>query len=255
MNIRRTAILVDDESLSLAVIANYLKLFPEIEILGQYTKSRQALEKISILKPDLIFLDVQMPGLNGFELLQALQGKHHAYIIFTTAYDQYAIQAFDVNAIGYLLKPISQEKFNQSIQKYLDLPLHQGSINYDQLLHWLKPSNESVQTMDKLMIKENKRIFYLPVQEVIYFEAAGDYVKVICEKQSHLIHESLSSLELALSAQEFVRIHRSHIIQAACVKEFIPYFNGEYQVVMKNQHVLKMSRNYKEQAARLFKGL
>ncbi|WP_118949694.1 LytR/AlgR family response regulator transcription factor [Taibaiella helva] len=256
MKARITAIIVDDELLPADVIEEYLKDFPEIALAGRFTKSRQAAEKILALQPDLVFLDVQMPVMNGFELLDAIAGKHDPYVIFTTAYDQYAIRAFEVNAVGYLLKPFDRDKFGQAVRRFLER--HSSGREqhlYDDLLRILRERQTPATYLDRIAIKEAQRIFYLPVADILYFEAAGDYIKVITAQGYHLINDSLGALEQKLDPQQFIRIHRSHIIQAGQVQEFIPYFNGEYKVVMRNKDTLKMSRNYKQNLSRVFRDL
>lgn len=250
MSKRKTAVIVDDEPIAIDVIVAYLKSCPDIELIGTFEKSRDAAAKIPELKPDLLFLDIQMPVLNGFELIEAIIDKHNPYIIFTTAYDQYALQAFEVNAIGYLLKPFSKEKFDKALARFLNPPgkddeLYSGIVN---LLSGLKPGQYS----DKIIIREQKKIFYLPVTAIIYFEASGDYVSVVTAGKTYLINDSLSALEKKLSPQAFVRIHRSSIINTAQVKAFIPYFNSEYKIVMSNDVTLKMSRNYRDNLLRAF---
>lgn len=256
MTARISAVIVDDEPLPASVIEEYLKDFPEIALAGRFTKSRQAAEKIPQLRPDLLFLDVQMPVMNGFELLEAISGKHDPYVIFTTAYDQYAIRAFEVNAVGYLLKPFDRDKFGQAVRRFIDR--HSGGKAqdiYGDLLRMLREKPAPQAYLDRIAIKEVQRIFYLPVADILYFEAAGDYVKVFTAEGHHLISDSLSALEHKLDPAQFIRIHRSHIINASAVREFIPYFNGEYKVVLRNQAVLKMSRNYKENLSRVFREL
>lgn len=256
MESRYTAILVDDEALSLTVIEDYLNAFPEIRIAGKFTKSRQAAEKIISQKPDLVFLDIQMPGLNGFELLEAIAGEHNPYIIFITAFEEHAIRAFDYNAIGYVLKPFDKQKFELCVRKFLK---HQASdksnTTLTELAYLLRGSAPPPEYLQHIMIKDASRIFYVPVDEVIYFEASGDYVKVVLAGKQYLVHESLSNLEQQLSPQQFSRIHRSHIINVRQVKEFVPLFNGIYNLIMSNRHELKLSRTYKDNLARIFKGL
>lgn len=256
MNHKITAVIVDDEALPAEVIEVYLKAFPEISLTGKFSRSKSAVEKIIALQPDLLFLDVQMPVMNGFQLLEALGDRHRPYVIFTTAHDQYAIRAFEVHAIGYLLKPFDQEKFNRVVQRFLEQYTGKSSAHlYEGLLKLLQEKQQPPAYLDKIMIKDVQRIFYIPLTDVLYFEASGDYVKVVTAKQSHLIHESMVALEQKLPPQQFIRIHRSFIINAGQVQEFIPYFNGEYTIVMRNKINLKMSRSYKDNLKRIFREL
>lgn len=247
------AILVDDELLSLTVLEEYLKDFPEIEIVEKFTKSKQALDAIVQNKPDLVFLDIQMPRLNGFELIEAFIKQHNPYIIFTTAFSEYAVKAFEVNAIGYLLKPINKEKLKHCIDKFHH---YQKEENRDE---WFSKIQNLIRQkddyLDKIAIKEAKRVFFLPTDEIIYFEANGDYVKIYTLDKEYVVSESLTSFEKRLNPEKFCRIHRSYIINSKEVKEFQPFFNGEYSVVMNNNVSLKMSRHYKELWSAIFDGL
>lgn len=251
-----TAILVDDEPLSFGVIENYLLSFDQIRVTGKYTESRAALSAILSLKPDLLFLDIQMPQMNGFELIEALGSQHNPYIIFTTAFEQYALQAFEVNALGYLLKPFAKDKFAKAVQKFLAFQeSSQENAILTGLAKILSSQKENTGFLDKIMIREARKVFFIPVSDIICFEAAGDYVKVYTGHKNYLMNGSLQALESALPPQQYVRIHRSHIININRVKEFIPHLNGEYQVVMQDGPLLKMSRNYKDRATEFFKGL
>lgn len=250
-----TAVIVDDEALAIGVIESYLRDFPSVTIKGTFTASKKAAGMIPALKPDLLFLDVQMPAMDGFQLLDAIAGAHQPYIIFTTAYDRYAIQAFEVNALGYLLKPFDREKFGKVMDRFLHQYGKSSEHAYKQLLELLRERQQAVDYPDKIMIRELQRVFYLPLDEVCYFEAAGDYVKVLADRRQYLVHDSLQALEQKLSPEQFLRIHRSHLVNTSQIQEFIPYFNGEYTLVMKNGATLKMSRNYKENLRRAFPGL
>lgn len=248
-----TAIVIDDESLSISVIEEYLKPFSDIEIIDKCTQSELAIEVIKTQKPDVLFLDIQMPKFNGFEVIEAILPIYNPYVIFITAYDNYAIQAFETNAIGYILKPIDEQKFNHTIQKAITQIRQHNFQNLKQLLSsFQKTDNEFLK---RILIKEPHRFFYVPVEEIYYFEAAGDYVNVITSDKKYLINNSLSALENSLNPLEFARIHRSTIVNCNQIKEFKPYFNSEYILVLKNKIEVKVSRNYKENLTRIFKDL
>jgi two-component system LytT family response regulator len=251
-----TALLIDDEPLSFGVIENYLLPFDQIRVTGKYTESSVALSQILSQKPDLLFLDIQMPHMNGFELIEAMGSQHNPYIIFTTAFEQYALQAFEVNALGYLLKPFAKDKFIKAVQKFLSFQeSSQENAILTGLAKILSSQKESSGYLDKIMIREARKVFFIPVNEIICFEAAGDYVKVFTGSKYYLMNGSLQALEAALPPQQYIRIHRSYIINSSRVKEFIPHLNGEYQVVMQEGLQLKMSRNYKDRVTEFFKGL
>lgn len=247
------AIIVDDESLSISVIEEYLKSFSTIEIIDKCTQSELAIEVIKNQKPDVLFLDIQMPKFNGFEVIESVLSVYNPYVVFITAYDNYAIQAFETNAIGYILKPIDEQKFKHTIQKAItQIQLHNFQ-NLKQLLSNFQNINNEF--LKRILIKEPNRFFYIPVEEIYYFEAAGDYVNVITADKKYLINHSLSALESSLSPSEFARIHRSTIVNSNLIKEFKPYFNGEYIIVLKNKTEVKVSRNYKENLTRIFNDL
>ncbi len=247
-----TAVIVDDELLSIDVVEAYLKSFPEIEVIGTFNRSSEAVAAIPELKPDLLFLDIQMPVLSGFELIESIIGAVNPYIIFITAYDQYALKAFEVNAIGYLLKPFEKAKFDNTVNKFLVQHSKPDGDLYDGILKMLQQRPAPETRLKRIIVKNAKKIFYIPVSEIVYFEASGDYVKAVTEKDSHLVNYSLSQLESQLPAANFIRIHRSFLINAKQAREFIPYFNGEYQIVMSNRDTVKMSRNYKDNLRKFF---
>lgn len=249
--------IVDDESLSIDVVTSMLTEFPEIELIGSCTNSAQALQNILQLKPDVLFLDIQMPELNGFDLLGKVLEVYTPAVIFITAFDTYAMRAFEVHALGYLLKPIERKKFKSTVDNVLK---NIRKMNDEEVLTQLKKlliaqQQSTSRVLDKIMIRHSKRIQFIPLQEIIYIEAAGDYVKVITEQQTALAHHSLNELQSLLPPTQFVRIHRSWIIQVNQVKEFIPYFNGEYYVIMSQGDRLKISRNYKTIVSNFFPGL
>ncbi len=247
-----TTIIVDDESLSVDVIAEYLKPFSNIEVVGKFTKSKLALEQIKTLKPDLLFLDIQMPKIDGFQLLQEVLATYNPCVIFVTAFDQYAIKAFETNALGYILKPIDEQKFKLAVTKVI-AQLEQN--HWQDLKDFLANYSITKEYLTNVLIKEPNRLFYIPTEEILCFEASGDYVNVVTLAKNHLINESLTSLESKLNPNDFIRIHRSTIVNVHHIKEFQPYFNGEYNLILTNRNQVKLSRNYKENLNRIFKEL
>lgn len=250
------AVIVDDEQLAVDLLTAYLEPFPEITVAAAYTRSSEAVAGILRMQPELLFLDINMPGLDGFQLLEAITAVYQPYIIFTTAFDQYAVQAFEVNATGYLLKPIDRQKLRAVIDRYLAVRKQQpGQGMYEALLHMLRSREKEPQYLEQLMVKNAQKIIFVPAEELIYIEASGDYVTLVTATGRHLLSTSLAALESQLNPDQFIRIHRSCLLNAKQVKEFIPYFNGEYKIVMSNHDTLKMSRNYKSNVQRVFNGL
>ena len=241
------AIIADDESLARNVIRKYLEAFPQIEVAAECENGLVALNKINELSPDLVFLDIQMPDMDGLSMLSQLISP--PMIIFTTAYNQYAIQAFELNAIDYLLKPFDHQRFAQAIHKMLEQ--HASPSSVENKLNKIQNTLDRILLPGKsfatrILIKEKNGYSFLKVQDIIWFEADGDYVKIHTAGKTHLKNSSLNELETKLNPQTFVRIHRSTIVNIAYIKEMKPYFNGEYNLHLTNGEKLKLSRSYKD---------
>ena len=240
-------LLVDDEPLARAMMREMLQSDAQVEIVGESVNGREALEAIHAHSPDLVFLDVQMPELGGFEVLANLKPGQIPYVIFVTAYDQYAVRAFEVNALDYLLKPFDQERFNNSWLRARTRILQERNGGMDQrilsLLEDLKAGNKY---LERLVIKAGGRIYFLDINDIDWIEAEGNYVSVHSAKKSHLLRETISSLESQLDPKKFVRIHRSSIVRIASIRELQPWFHGEYRVNLQNGTQLALSRNYRD---------
>lgn len=249
-----SALIIDDEKLARDLVKLYLEQHPDIVVAGEYANGVEALNSIASQSPDLIFLDVQMPDLNGFELLRELQPEKTPVVIFITAYDQFALKAFEVNAIGYLLKPFGKARFDATVKNAVAL-VHQSKkpgletklqhllLDYEA---WKASSSKTVTYLSRILIKESKKAFFVRTADVLYFEASGDYVSIHTAEKTYLIHDSLQHLESNLNPEQFIRIHRSTIVGIDAIRELHPHFNGEYLVLLKNGVKLKLSRSYKE---------
>lgn len=240
-------LLVDDEPLAKEMLREMLQSDSLVTIVGECVNGHEALTAIKALTPDLLFLDVQMPELGGFELLSALGTTQLPHIIFVTAYDQYAVRAFEVHALDYLLKPFDQERFNISWQRAKDQIARDRNGGIDQrilaLLEDLKAGNKY---LERLVIKAGGRIYFLETNEIDWIEAEGNYVSVHSNKKTHLLRETISSLEAQLDPKKFVRIHRSSIVRIASIRELQPWFHGEYRINLENGTQLTLSRNYRD---------
>jgi two-component system, LytTR family, response regulator len=245
-----STLLVDDEPFARESLKIFLAEHEGFRVVGECSDGLQAIQAINQHKPDLVFLDVQMPELNGFEVLNEIETDKPPMVIFATAYETYALQAFQANAIDYLLKPFDRSRFREAIQK----AIRYISGNNAQ---WLNQIKELLKTYDKLksaeghfkqriLVKEKKKYFLVDLDEVYFFEASGDYVVLHREKTTHLINDSMGSLESKLDPEQFVRIHRSTIINLRYIDSLQPYFNGEYHITVKNGAKLKLSRNYRD---------
>lgn len=235
-----TCLIIDDEKLARDLLSEYLESFSEIEILGECTKGNEAVEKIDKLKPDLIFLDVQMPGMNGFEVLEEID--HEPYVIFTTAYDQYAIKAFEKNAVDYLLKPLDEERFKVAVNRALkQKELEQSSIGdlLDSIRSERKGSYDS-----HIFVQKSEKLYNLQVDEIVYLEASGDYTIISTKADQFVSSSGIGKLDEIMNPDIFIRVHRSTIINLNFLKEIERHFNGGMVVKMQNGKSFPVSRTY-----------
>jgi two-component system, LytTR family, response regulator len=255
MSIR--TLIIDDEPLGRSGVRVRLKDEPDIEVVGECANGRLAVEAIRTLSPDLLFLDVQMPGMNGFEVLAATAAAAPPVVIFVTAYDEYALRAFDVYALDYLLKPIDDERFKIAVQRArLHLQEKRESALSKRLAALLddfagaasaKPATgaHGETPADRFVIKSGGRIFFVKAEEIDWIEAVGDYVRLHSGQQAHLLRETMAAMESRLD-RRFLRIHRSTIVNTERIQELHPYFNGEYVIVLLDGMQLKSGRSYRE---------
>jgi two-component system LytT family response regulator len=255
-------LIVDDEPLARRWLRKLLADEPDFELLGECADGPSAIDRIKQERPDLIFLDVQMPGNNGFGVLCALEKEELPSVIFVTAYDQYAIEAFRVHALDYLLKPFGVERFKEAIEHtrqtllQCSSPLENGPLLA--LLEEIKErqkkmelavgsqSAESAAYLDRLVVKSSGRISILKVEEIIWIEAAGDYLQIHHPGGQSLIRGKISDVEKKLDPSRFARVHRSTIVNLDQIVELHPLFHGDYQIVLHNKTKITMSRNYRD---------
>ena len=243
---RIRALVVDDEPLARAMIREMLESDSEAEIVGECANGREAVEVIKTSAPDIVFLDIQMPEIGGFEVLESLDPKAHPHVIFVTAYDQYAVRAFEVHALDYLLKPFDRERFEGAWQRAkTQIKLDRTSRRDQDIIALLEELKAGPQYLERLVIKNGGRVFFLHVQDVHCIEAEGNYVRVYDNQKGYLLRETISSLEEQLDPKQFLRIHRSAIVKIDRIKEMQPWFHGEYRIIMENGKQLALSRNYR----------
>ena len=226
-----SAIIVDDEPLARDIVKRYASAIEGLNIVAECSDGFDALRQIQTLKPDLLFLDIQMPKLDGFELLEVLE--YNPAIIFATAFDQFAIKAFEMNAIDYLLKPFSKDRFESAVQKAIQRITVEKS-NSSQTLETLKESvQESRGTLDRIVTRLGSKVTVIPTDRIWYIESADDYVMIYSELGNHLKEKTMKYFEEHLPANNFVRIHRGSIINLAQIAAIDPYTKDTHMVTLK----------------------
>jgi two-component system LytT family response regulator len=247
---------VDDEPMARERIVGLLQQEQDIELVGECADGQQAVSAIQAQHPDLVFLDVQMPACDGFGVIQQVGPDQMPAVVFVTAYDEYALRAFEVHAIDYLLKPFGRDRFQQTLQharEHLDRR-RAGDLGR-RLLALVQDLKPEPQMLDRLVVKSGGRVFFLRTDDIDWIEAAGNYVRLHLGDDAHLFRETMNNMEGRLDTRRFVRIHRSRIVNTDRIKELQPWFNGEYVVVLQNGTRLTLSRGYREKLQeRLEKG-
>jgi two-component system LytT family response regulator len=234
------ALIVDDEAPARRKIARFLREHPDIAVAGEAAGGTDAIEKIRAEKPALVFLDVQMPGVDGFGVVEAIAGDPHVpHIIFVTAHDRYAVRAFDVCAVDYLLKPFDQERFDRAIGR---IPAHGDGPS--QLRTLLDSLNSGKRFASRLLVSTGDRSVFMPVAEIVRVEADRNNVTVHCHHAQYTLRSTLEALEDLLDPQDFVRINRSHLVRIDRIKELRAWFHGEYKVILRDGTELAWSRRY-----------
>lgn len=229
------AIIIDDERLARAELRKLLQEFPDIEVVDEAANADEGLQKIETINPDLIFLDIQMPGKTGFDMLSELDRAPH--VIFTTAYDDYALKAFEVNALDYLLKPIEPKRLADAVTK-----LHQHEANGG-IPTFAPDANRSLLTEeDQVFVKDGERCWFVRLSEIRLFESVGNYAKVFFGPHKPLILKSLNALEERLDEKTFFRANRKHIVNLRLIEKIEPYFNGGLLLELKGGEKIEVSR-------------
>jgi two-component system LytT family response regulator len=229
-----TCIIIDDEPLARSIVVEYLMSYPEIKILAECSDGFEGMKAIQQLQPDIVFLDVQMPKINGFELLELIDNP--PAIIFTTAFDEYALKAFEANAIDYLLKPFNKERFDKSIQKFKSNLI--PKINTEQLQMPVSPTAQN-----RIVVKVDGKIKIIPTVDIQYIEANGDNVKIMTNEGSFSKNKTMSFFEEQLSANDFVRIHRSYLVNVSLVTRIDAYDKESHLAVLSSGIQLPVSKS------------
>ena len=227
------AIIIDDERLARNELKKLLSEFPEIEVIEEAANAKEGIEKIETLNPDLIFLDIQMPGMTGFDMLQELDRM--PYVIFTTAYDEYALKAFEVNALDYLMKPIEPKRLADALQKLIQ-------AEEKELAAQNAFNRELLTESDQVFVKDGERCWFVKLSEVRLFESVGNYAKVYFAGNKPLILKSLNALEERLDEKTFFRANRKQIINLRMIEKIEPYFNGGLLLDLQGGEKVEVSR-------------
>lgn len=233
------AILIDDEPLARSIVTEYLQAFPEITIAQECNDGFEGVKAIAQHKPDLIFLDIQMPKINGFEMLELIEQP--PAVIFTTAFDEYAIKAFESRAIDYLLKPFSKERFEKAIQKWLQQRHQTETKSNTQTL--LTEEVRQPEERNRIVVKEGSNIRIIPVHEIHYVEAYDDYVKIFTQKEMFLKKKTMSFYENSLDPSQFVRVHRSYILNLQQLTKIEPLEKETYLALLKSGVKVPLSKS------------
>lgn len=228
------AVIIDDEPLARSIVVEYLRSYPEISIVQECNDGFEGVKAVAQHKPDLIFLDIQMPKINGFEMLELLDEP--PAVIFTTAFDEYAIKAFEAHAIDYLLKPFSKDRFDKALGKWLQHRSTTGRQN--PVSSALRPSEER----NRIVVKEGHNIRIIPVSEVMYLEAYDDYVKIFSNKEMFLKKKTMAFYEQSLDNEMFLRVHRSYIVQLAQITRIEPLEKDTHVALLKNGVRIPLSK-------------
>jgi two-component system LytT family response regulator len=244
------AVVGDDEPLARERIRILLSREPDVEIVRECCDGREVLKALEELTPDLLFLDVAMPELDGFGVLNSIHAPEPV-VIFTTAYDTYAIRAFDANALDYLLKPFDEGRFRKALARAREHLKTRRKVESGEAIGITKNQDLKRRTMDRLVFKSGGRILFIQTDEIDWVEAAGNYVNVHVGKESHLLRETMTTFESKLDPQRFLRIHRSIIVNSDRIREVQSCTGSEYVVILRNGKELSLGRTYRDRIERL----
>jgi two-component system LytT family response regulator len=256
--VRLRTIIADDEELARRGLRALSQRCEDLELICECRNGREAVEAIQRHRPDLVFLDVQMPGKTGFDVISALADGQRPHVVFVTAYDKFALRAFEVHALDYLLKPVNEERFDAAVARVREAMSHATDSAMIQRVRQVAVDLQAVpaplmaSAVDRLPIKAHDgRIIVIRVLDIDWIEADGDYVSIHAKGKTWLIRETIAAMELRLALSGFVRIHRSTLVNAERVKELRPRDKGEYTVVLNDGTELKLTRNYRASVERL----
>jgi two-component system, LytTR family, response regulator len=240
-------LIVDDEPLARERLAALLSGEPDVEVIGQCRDGEEAAKAIVEKTPDLVFLDIQMPQMNGFEVIETVGAERMPLVIFVTAHDQHALRAFQVRALDYLLKPFDRDRFRDALQRARQHVEREDTRDIGhRLLALVKDLRRDQPRTDRIVVKSGGRLFFLRADEIDWVEAAGNYVRLHVGSTSYLLRETMTAIESRLDPEKFFRIHRCRIVNIERIQELQPWLNGEYAVLLRTGTRLTLSRGYRE---------
>ncbi|MDX1544066.1 MAG: LytTR family DNA-binding domain-containing protein [Christiangramia sp.] len=245
------ALVIDDEELARKRVLNLLEEIKEIEVIGECSNGKTAIKRINSERPDLIFLDINMKDMNGFEVLKQVEISPKPIVIFVTAYDNYALKAFDVDAFDFLLKPFKDDRFFKTINKVLKTTQTEADSNFEKRLieffHEYSKGSTRLNSVSKIPVKQGNKTALVDPKDILYIQASGYYAEIYVKSKKHVLRESLNNLEEILDKNVFVRIHRSTIINLNCVEEIIHSDYAEVDTKMTDGKVLRVSKSHKRE--------
>lgn len=240
-------VIIDDESLARKRISQLLAKETNVKIVAECGDGLAAISAINKYQPDLMFLDVQMPEVSGFDVLTALDAEYAPAVIFVTAYDQFTIQAFDFSAVDYLLKPFTEDRFRLAVSRARERLQNESKNHSDSsILRLLNHLRLNSGFLERLIVTHNNRLILVPVGDVEWIETYGNYLKIHTAGKTHLLRETMNNLAARIDPEKFIRIHRSTLVNLDLIEEIQPMFGGQYTVIMRGGAELILSRNYRK---------
>jgi two-component system LytT family response regulator len=245
-------LIADDEPPARAKVRRFLAADPEVEVVGEAGSGPEAVDAIHRLRPDLVFLDIQMPGADGFGVLAALRPGTLPHVVFVTAYDEYALRAFDVHAVDYLLKPFDADRFRTALARAKErVRARPPADDLEQRIRRALADARPAAYLDRVLVRTGSRAVFLRTDEVDWLEAEENYVRLHAGAESYLVRGTLAGLEERLDPAKFIRVHRSHIVNLGSIRELHPWSHGDWMIVLRDGRELMLSRRYRDRIPEL----
>jgi two-component system, LytTR family, response regulator len=241
-----SVVIVDDEPPARAKLKRFLETIPDFQIMAEADTVDSAVAQITEHRPDILYLDIQLGSRSGFDVLEAIRGTCSPHIVFTTAYSEYAVRAFDVQALDYLLKPFDRERFLQSVERVrAEMADPEPGALEERIRRVLAAMPGQAAPVKQILVRDRARAYFVAVDSIERISAAGNYAEIHTAGKVHLVREPLAKLIAQLDAGEFIRVHRSHVVRVAFIAELQPMFHGDYELILRNGERLALSRRYK----------